>query len=169
MRQSALRIRVFLPLFSAAFLSDCTSKRVAVEHLSPAYIPHDVFGDVLRFTLAYNVRAAMGLTAGSYSRWILAGTAVLMLGAVAVWLFRTKSEDPMLFSGMALVAAGALGNLVDRLRWDRGVVDFIDVGVGSTRFWIFNVADMAITLGAIVLWFALRHTVSHPTHSRGSS
>ena len=157
MHISGAKARIFLPLFSAVFLSDCVSKRVAVDQLSPPYIPHDVVGDVVRFTLAYNVRAAMGLTAGSASRWILAGVAVAMLIGVVGWLLRTRSEDPVLFSGIALVAAGALGNLVDRLRWDRGVVDFIDVGFGNARFWIFNVADMAITIGAIVLWYALRH------------
>ena len=166
MRRSGLTPRVFLPLFSFVFLSDFASKRAAVDRLSPAYIPHDVFGDVLRFTLAYNMRAAMGLTAGTYSRWILAGMAVLMLGAVLVWLLRTKSEDPILFSGMALVAAGALGNLVDRVRWDRGVVDFIDVGVGNARFWIFNVADVAITLGAVVLWYAMRHVPHGASRAR---
>ena len=156
------KARIFLPLFSAVLLSDCVSKRVAVDQLSPPYIPHDVFGDVVRFTLAYNVRAAMGLTAGSASRWILAGVAIAMLIGVVVWLLRTKRDDPALFSGIALVAAGALGNLVDRLRWDRGVVDFIDLGVGDARFWIFNVADMAITLGVVVLWFALRHDGPKP-------
>ena len=150
------KARVFLPIFAGVFLSDCASKRFAVEQLSPPYVPHDVFGDVVRFTLAYNVRAAMGLTAGAWSRWILAGFAVALLVGVAVWLIRTHRDEPARFTGIALVAAGALGNLVDRLRWDRGVVDFIDVGFGSTRFWIFNVADMAITLGAIVLWFATR-------------
>jgi len=161
MRFSAPKLRVFLPIFAGAFLSDCASKRVAVDHLSPAYVPHDVVGDVLRFTLAYNVRAAMGLTAGAWSRWILAGIAASLLIVIAVWLLRTRNQDPVLFSGIALVAAGALGNLVDRLRWDRGVVDFIDVGIGDRRFWIFNVADMAITVGAVVLWFALRHDAPH--------
>jgi signal peptidase II len=58
---------------------------------------------------------------------------------------------------LVLIVAGAIGNLVDRLRWDGGVVDFIDVGVGGWRFWTFNVADSAVTIGAIllalVLWF----------------
>jgi signal peptidase II len=53
------------------------------------------------------------------------------------------------------VAGGALGNALDRLRSARGVVDFIDVGVGAARFWTFNVADMAITVGAIFLVIAL--------------
>jgi signal peptidase II len=154
---SAPTARVFLPLFAGVFLSDCASKRVAVEQLSPAYVSHDVVGDVLRFTLAYNKSSAMGvLSAGAHSRWILAALATVMLLTVSVWLLRTKSEDPVLFGGIALVAAGALGNLVDRLRWDRGVVDFIDIGLGDTRFYIFNVADMAITFGAVVLWYAMR-------------
>lgn len=157
MRLSAPKARIFLPLFAGVFLSDCASKRVAVDQLSPAYVPHDIVGDVLRFTLAYNQRAAMGLSAGAWSRWVLAAVATAMLVAVAVWLVRTKSRDPLLFGGTALIAAGALGNLVDRLRWDRGVVDFIDIGFGDTRFWIFNVADMAITIGAVVLWYVTRH------------
>ena len=156
MQLHAAKTRVFLPLFSAVVLSDCVSKRVAVDQLSPPYVPHDVMGDVVRFTHAYNVRAAMGLSAGSASRWILAGIATVMLMVLSVWLLRTRRNDPVLFSGIALVAAGALGNLVDRVRWDRGVVDFIDVGFGSARFWIFNVADMAITIGAVVLWIASR-------------
>ena len=155
------KARIVLPLFSAVFLSDCVSKRVAVDQLSPPYVPHDVLGDVVRFTLAYNVRAAMGLTAGAWSRWILAAIAATMLIGMAAWLFRTTRNDPRLFTGIALVAAGALGNLVDRLRWDRGVVDFIDVGFGNARFWIFNVADMAITIGAVVLWLTLRRGDEH--------
>lgn len=157
MRVTAPKVRVFLPIFAAAFLSDCASKRVAVEQLSPAYVPHEVVGDVLRFTLAYNVRAAMGLSAGAASRWILACIATAMLVSVLVWLVRTHSEDKLLYTGLALVAGGAAGNLLDRLRWDRGVVDFIDVGLGDTRFYIFNVADAAITVGAVLLWFAMRH------------
>ncbi len=50
-----------------------------------------------------------------------------------------------------LLWAGAAGNLWDRVRSPRGVVDFIDVGLGGWRFWIFNVADVAITLGAVLL------------------
>lgn len=153
---SASKARAFLPLFALVFLSDCASKRVAVEQLAPAYVPHPVVGDVLRFTLAYNERAAMGLSAGAASRWILAGLATSMLLGMIVWLVRTKNDNPAVFSGIALVAAGALGNLVDRLRWDRGVVDFIDIGIGSMRFWIFNIADVAITLGAVILWVSMR-------------
>jgi signal peptidase II len=57
--------------------------------------------------------------------------------------------------GVALVAGGALGNLVDRVRSSAGVVDFIDVGVADVRFWTFNVADVGISIGAILLMLAL--------------
>jgi signal peptidase II len=156
MRLSATKARVFLPLFGAVLLTDCASKRVAVEQLSPAYVPHEVIGDVLRFTLAYNVKAAMGLSAGAHSRWFFAVTAGLALAVIVAWMLRSHRDDPTLIAGMALVAAGAVGNLMDRLRWDRGVVDFIDVGFGDSRFYIFNVADAAITIGAVLLWLAMR-------------
>jgi len=54
-------------------------------------------------------------------------------------------------AALALIAAGAFGNLLDRLRHTKGVVDFIDVGTASWRFWTFNVADMGVTTGAILL------------------
>lgn len=52
-------------------------------------------------------------------------------------------------------AGGAIGNIFDRIRFRAGVVDFIDVGLGNHRFWIFNVADAGITIGALVLAFTL--------------
>lgn len=160
------KLRVFLPIFALSLLSDCTSKRVAVAQLTPEYVPHEVIGDVVRFTLAYNVRAAMGLSAGSASRWVFALLATAMLVGVAVWLRKTDTKDRLMLSGLALVAGGAAGNLLDRLRWDRGVVDFIDIGVGDTRFYIFNIADAAITIGAVLVWLAMRNADRrHPLQS----
>jgi signal peptidase II len=70
----------------------------------------------------------------------------------------------MAAAALGLACGGAIGNLIDRIRFPRGVVDFIDVGVGSHRFWIFNVADAGITLGAIVLALMLirEETPAHP-------
>ena len=56
---------------------------------------------------------------------------------------------------VARVAAGAMGNLVDRLRSERGVVDFLDVGVGAWRWPTFNVADIAVSCGAVLLAIVL--------------
>ena len=56
---------------------------------------------------------------------------------------------------MGLARGGAAGNLIDRIRSPRGVVDFIDIGIGAVRFWTFNVADAGITVGAILLALTL--------------
>ncbi|HTJ21876.1 MAG TPA: signal peptidase II, partial [Gemmatimonadaceae bacterium] len=63
--------------------------------------------------------------------------------------------DTMRVLALGLACGGAAGNLIDRFRGSRGVVDFIDIGVGDVRFWTFNVADSAVTVGAIVLAFVL--------------
>ena len=82
-----------------------------------------------------------------------------MLGVLG-YIYRTvERTDAWQGAALGLVTGGALGNLVDRLRWDRGVVDFIDVGVGDVRFWTFNVADAGVTVGAILLALVmLRHS-----------
>ena len=67
----------------------------------------------------------------------------------------TAPRARVLAAALALVCGGAVGNLLDRLRNARGVVDFIDVGVGAHRFWIFNTADAAITLGVLLLALVL--------------
>ncbi len=134
---------------------DVLTKWAAVYGLVPEYTPHEVVGEFVRFTLAYNPGAAFGLNVGSASRWIFT---VLTVGALAVlWsLYRTTREgDYSRTLALALVSAGAIGNLVDRVRWARGVVDFIDVGIGQHRFWTFNVADSAVTVGAILLGWVL--------------
>ena len=144
--------RAFWPLLATAFLADCATKRIAVEHLGPAYVPHEVLGEWVRLVLAYNRNAAMGIPLGAGARLVLAAVAVVMIGMLWMWYRRIERRDWMTAAALGLIAGGALGNLLDRLRWDRGVVDFIDVGAGTTRFWTFNVADAAITCGA--LWLA---------------
>jgi signal peptidase II len=66
------------------------------------------------------------------------------------------------------VLGGAIGNLLDRLTRTEGVVDFIDIGVGSIRFWTFNVADMGVTVGAIGVLWALWRADGSPAASDGA-
>jgi signal peptidase II len=153
------KARRFWPLFALVLLTDCATKRAAELHLVPAHVPHEFIGEIVRLTLAYNPGAAMSLSLGAHSR---IGFSLLALGALVVMAYlyrRTAPGDRQGAAGLALIAAGALGNLIDRLRSPRGVVDFIDVGLGGWRFWTFNVADMAITLGAVVLVIAMHRTL----------
>jgi signal peptidase II len=93
----------------------------------------------------------MGLFLGAYSRVGLAVVAVVALAVLGTLYRRSPSGDPWRAAALALVAGGAVGNLLDRLRSARGVVDFIDVGIGDVRFWTFNMADLGITCGALLL------------------
>jgi len=149
------KARLFWPFVIALLVTDCATKRV-VEHRLAIGDPRPVVGDVVRFTLSYNTNAAMGLQVGGDARRSV--LSVLTIAALIVLGFlyhRTRPSERLRVIGVALVAGGAVGNLIDRLRSSAGVVDFIDVGVHNVRFWTFNVADMGITAGAVLLLIAL--------------
>jgi signal peptidase II len=133
------------------FVLDWITKRLAVAHLSPAHVPHEIIGDFLRFTLAYNRNAAMGLSLGEFSRIGFTVTAIIMLVVIGAIYRKLEPEVRVEAAALGLIAGGALGNLADRLTSSLGVVDFIDVGFGDTRFWTFNIADSAVSIGAVML------------------
>jgi signal peptidase II len=138
-------------LVSLLVLADCTTKQVAAERLEPEHVPHEVLGDVVRFTLAYNQGASFSVSLGEHSRWILAALAFAVLTVLMVQYRKAESHDWNLALALGFIVAGASGNLLDRLRSPRGVVDFIDIGVGDVRFWTFNLADVAVFCGAVLL------------------
>ena len=84
----------------------------------------------------------------------MASIGILAAGIAILFVYGRKVLIPFRHC-LALIAGGALGNLLDRLRSVRGVVDFIDVGIGDSRFWTFNVADSGVTCGAILLMLVL--------------
>jgi signal peptidase II len=140
-------------------LLDLVSKMLAEAYLAPRYIPHRILGNVVRFTLAYNPGAAFSMSLGHYSRYIFGAFALVAL--VVLWrLYRmtgngVRAGDRLRIVALGLAWGGAAGNLIDRFRSPQGVVDFIDIGVGDLRFWTFNVADSAVTIGAIALAWSL--------------
>lgn len=148
--------RLFWPILVAIVASDVVTKVIAVKTLVPQRVPREVIGEWLRFTLVYNPGAAFGLHVGEHSRWVFMALtigALLILGRLYV---SSREGDRTRVTSLALVCGGALGNLIDRIRSDLGVVDFLDVGVRDARWPTFNVADMAVSIGAfllaIVLW-----------------
>lgn len=136
-------------------IADVITKNVAVATLVSAGTPRQVIGDLVRFTLVYNPGAAFGLEFGDYSRWIFMALTVGALVILARLYRHTESGDLLRVTSIAFVAAGAIGNLIDRVRSEFGVVDFIDVGVGAHRWPTFNIADMAVSGGALLLAYVL--------------
>ena len=147
--------RLFWGAALVVILLDFLTKRLAERFLFPPHVPHEIVGDVVRFTLAYNPGAAFSMSLGPYSRYIFGAFALIAL--IVLWkLYReSTSVERIKVLGLGLAWGGAAGNLVDRLRSPLGVVDFIDIGVGTTRFWTFNVADSAVTVGAVMLGWVL--------------
>jgi signal peptidase II len=146
----APRDRIFWGLVATVAITDIFTKRWA-ERALLLHTPEDVFPPWLRWTLTYNTGAAMNLSVGAWSRVVFSLIALGMIGYLIVLYRQASPQARATPAALALIAAGALGNLLDRLRHNKGVVDFIDVGTADWRFWTFNVADMGVTSGAILL------------------
>lgn len=144
------KARIFWPLLLGLLLADCGTKRIAEESLV-LHTPREIWGDVVRFTLAYNPGAAFGMDVGDASRIVFIVLALVALVVLILMYRSTPPEQRIQIAALGLITGGALGNLLDRLREAGAVVDFIDVGVGGVRFWTFNLADAGITIGAVLL------------------
>lgn len=112
--------------------------------------PVRVVGDWVRLLYIQNEGAAFGLSIGRHSPWFFLALALIASIVVLVLYLRTSPSARLERVALALILGGATGNIVDRLRWER-VVDFIQVGVSGHYWPIFNVADSAVSVGAVLL------------------
>lgn len=144
------RYGMWLLLAAVVVLFDQFTKQLAMQHLE-LYRPNAVFS-WLNFMLAHNTGAAFSFLAGGsgWQRWFLSGVAVVIVAVLLVWLWRLPHRARLLPSALALVIGGAIGNLIDRLRFGY-VVDFIDVHYAGWHWPAFNLADSAIVVGVILL------------------
>lgn len=126
---------------------DQVSKRMVIESMFLGEsIP--VLGSFFRLTYIHNPGAVFGLRlGGNVAHLIFAGVALIV---VAVMWLRLAPGERVASAGLALVLGGAVGNVIDRVRFG-AVVDFLDFGFGSFRWWVFNVADASVTVGAGLL------------------
>ena len=148
--------RLFWTTAGIVVVLDLATKLI-VQNTLTFLEPRRIIGDFVRFTLVYNRGAAFSMSLGSQSRYIFGTFALIAL--VILWrLYRqSAAHDRARVFALGLAWGGAAGNLIDRIREPRGVVDFIDIGVGTVRFWTFNVADSAVTIGALLLAWVLWH------------
>ncbi len=145
------KLTVFGIIFPIVMVLDFITKRWALGALADGR-RMELLGGLVPLTLAFNRGAAFGLSLGEDSRWFFVPITFVALVLLGILLRQAKGSDLLRLIALSLVISGALGNLYDRLRWSRGVVDFIGpFDLGFWNFPIFNVADSAITCGAILL------------------
>ncbi len=103
--------------------------------------------------LVYNKGAAFSFlaAAGGWQRWAFTALGVVAALVIA-WLLKRHASQKLFCTALALILGGALGNVLDRLMYGH-VIDFLDFHVGTWHWPAFNVADSAITIGAVLLVF----------------
>lgn len=137
-------------LVVALLVLDQITKWLALEYISP--VEPISLTPFLNLVLVFNRGAAFGFLgeASGWQQYIFIAFAAAVSAMIAYMLWRQPRGNPFPALGLALVLPGAVGNLIDRIVYGK-VVDFIDVFYGAWHWPAFNVADSAITIGAIVI------------------
>lgn len=145
-----MKRRVIGFALAALVLAADQGSKYAVLHSAPLLGGHLlVLLPVLNAVLVWNHGITFGMLAGTASKVLLAAGASLVVLALFVWLWRTRSWVVTIAVGG--ITGGAIGNVLDRLRFG-AVVDFIQVHAGPLYYpWVFNVGDSAIVCGVIAL------------------
>lgn len=129
------------------YAADQVTKSLVASAMAPGE-SIDVIGDLVRLWYVKNTGAAFSLFPGAI--WLFVPVTLVALVMIG-WFFRSfRARGPWIHVVLGVILAGTLGNLTDRLRLGY-VIDFISVGIGSTRFPTFNVADSAVVVGIGVL------------------
>ena len=144
------RLGVFAFTLAAAVIAlDQLSKHwILFVYRLPERITTEIL-PIFSLTMVWNRGVSFGLLRADadFGRWLLAAFSLAVAIALALWA--RKAERPLTALALGLVVGGAVGNLIDRVRFG-AVADFLDfTGLGFP--WVFNVADSAITVGVIVL------------------
>ncbi len=126
----------------------------------------EVLGSLLRLAYVRNPGAAMGLF--PVNRWTLVGVSILASVFLVTLLLTSDRTHRLRRGAMGLILGGALGNLVDRVFYGGLVVDFVDIGIGTHRFYTFNVADIGVTVGGALLFLSLLGEELHTRRRRTS-
>lgn len=128
--------------------------KIWAEHSLTLFAPVELTS-FFNLTLVYNPGAAFSFlsTAGGWQRWALSAIAAALSLLIIVWLTRMPRRATLTVTALGLILGGALGNLADRLRIGQ-VVDFLDFHFAGIHWPAFNVADAAITVGAVMMIIA---------------
>lgn len=141
-------------ILTIALASDIISKTFIVENFG-YFDKVDLLGGFVRITLVYNEGGVFGIFQGYKTMFLVISIVVLIL--MILYYIYEKHKTMIFCAAMALVGAGAIGNIIDRLLPQRpGVVDFISIGIDGIYRWpTFNIADICIIIGAALLMVVL--------------
>jgi signal peptidase II len=140
---------LFLALAGTIVVVDQVAKALVTGALAPGQSV-DVVGDLVRIVFGQNSGALFGLFKDNAAMF---GVVSLVVVGLIVAYHARAAASPYLTLTLGLLLGGAVGNMIDRLRLGF-VVDFVDVGVGPTRFYTFNIADSAISVAILLLFLA---------------
>ncbi len=136
-------------LVYAAFvvLLDQVTKYLVRQHLE-LHATVRVLGNFFRLTYVENSGIVFGIRVGS-AQPLITGLSIRAVVLILYYFFRERENHVLIRLSLALVLGGAIGNLIDRILFGR-VTDFLDFGIGTYRFFVFNAADSAVTIGVIL-------------------
>ena len=151
--------RATLGVIALGVIAADRASKMLVDSMDLA-IPHQLIGSFLQIIRGENRGGLFGIVQGSAP--LLALLSIGVIAALVIYHEREHvSQITPLTIGVALLIGGAVGNLIDRLAFGY-VLDFIDLGVGGLRFWTFNVADMGISLGILIILAAAFRLTGRP-------
>lgn len=158
--------KLILTFFSVLLLDQAT--KYLVQTGMGLYTSIPVIGQVLKLTYIRNPGAAFGISVGN--RFVFIALSFLACAVMVYYFLRMPREEVWGRFALTLIFGGAIGNLIDRVLYGE-VTDFIEVGVAGYYWPVFNVADMAVTIGVILLFFRMsseRQTAPHDQLSQPS-
>jgi signal peptidase II len=141
--------------------------KAAIQHALPLYGSRPFVPGFIDIVHVHNAGVAFGLLndiAHPGRAVLTTGLALAALGGIAYYARHVHPSERLARLGLALILGGAIGNLADRVR-QGFVIDFVDVYWHDWHFWAFNVADAAITIGAVLVFLELLFQKRHAPHS----
>jgi len=146
-------VRLICTFILVVFLDQCT--KIVVQEYMKLHDSIPILGDFLKLTFIKNPGAAFGIMIGN--RWFFLAMSILACGVMIYYFTRLPLRETWGRFALTLIFGGAIGNLIDRILYGE-VTDFIDVGLNTYRWPIFNIADMAVSIGVILLFIRLSTT-----------
>ncbi len=150
-------LKVYLPTILVVFIDQFS--KLWIKNNLPHWETWNILGSFLRFTHVKNPGIAFGISVGQFSI-IVVFLSIIATLFIAYLHWQERNNHPLISIGLGLILGGAIGNLIDRssiffVQNYEGVIDFIDIGSSSFRWYTFNIADSAVTIGMI---FYLMHS-----------